>query len=132
MAKILIVEDSPAQILIIRRFLEKAGHTAIVAEDGQAGVDMAMAQKPDLVLMDVIMPHLTGFQATRKITKDPATCHIPVVILTTKDQETDKVWGLRQGARAYLTKPFNEAELANAINDALLNAPAKGVAALAR
>ena len=69
--------------------------------------------------MDVVMPNLNGFQATRLIAKDPATAHIPIVLVTTKDQETDKVWGLRQGAKAYLTKPFNEAALVKVIADLL-------------
>ncbi len=115
MARILIVDDSPSQLMGIRRIVEKLGHEAITAEDGAEGVDKARSELPDLVLMDVVMPNLNGFQATRAITRDPATKHIPVVMVTTKDQETDRVWGMRQGAKAYLSKPFSEAELSDVI-----------------
>lgn len=119
MAKILIVEDSPAQSKAITRLLEKAGHQSLVAEDGNKGVEMCLAEMPDLVLMDVILPNLNGFQATRRLTQDPATAHIPIVIVSTKDMPTDKVWGMRQGAKAYLTKPFNDQELIDTINSQL-------------
>jgi twitching motility two-component system response regulator PilH len=119
MARILIVDDSPSQLMGIRRIVEKLGHEAITAEDGAEGVEKARTELPDLVLMDVVMPNLNGFQATRAITRDPATKHIPVVMVTTKDQETDRVWGMRQGAKAYLSKPFSEAELAEVIEKVL-------------
>ncbi|MCL6618632.1 response regulator [Thermomonas hydrothermalis] len=112
MARILIVDDSPSQLMSIRRIVEKLGHEALTAEDGAAGVEAAKRELPDLILMDVVMPNLNGFQATRSITRDPATKHIPVILVTTKDQDTDRVWGLRQGAKAYITKPFSESELA--------------------
>ena len=115
MARILIVDDSPSQLMGIRRIVEKLGHQALTAEDGQAGVEAAKRELPDLILMDVVMPNLNGFQATRSITRDPATRHIPVVLVTTKDQDTDRVWGMRQGAKAYLTKPFSEVELSDTI-----------------
>lgn len=119
MARILIVDDSPSQQLGMKRIIEKLGHQALTADDGAAGVALAKSEKPDLVLMDVVMPNLNGFQATRQISKDPETAHIPVVLVTTKDQETDKVWGMRQGAKAYLAKPFNEAALVKVINEFL-------------
>ncbi|MCF7220231.1 twitching motility response regulator PilH [Marilutibacter chinensis] len=115
MARILIVDDSPSQLMGIRRIVEKLGHDAITAEDGAAGVDAAKRELPDLVLMDVVMPNLNGFQATRSICRDEATRHIPVVLVTTKDQDTDRVWGMRQGAKAYITKPFTESDLAEVI-----------------
>lgn len=115
MARILIVDDSPSQLAGIRRIVEKLGHETITAEDGQAGVDAARRELPDLILMDVVMPNLNGFQATRSISRDQATAHIPVILVTTKDQETDRVWGMRQGARGYLTKPFTEKELSEVI-----------------
>ena len=90
----------------------------ITAEDGAAGVEVAKRELPDLILMDVVMPNLNGFQATRSISKEPTTSHIPVILVTTKDQDTDKVWGMRQGAKAYITKPFSEAELIEVINAA--------------
>ncbi len=112
MARILIVDDSPSQLMSIRRIVEKLGHDALTAEDGAAGVEAAKREVPDLVLMDVVMPNLNGFQATRSISREPTTRHIPVILVTTKDQDTDRVWGMRQGAKAYITKPFSEAELA--------------------
>ena len=119
MARILIVDDSPSQLMGIRRIVEKLGHEAVTAEDGAAGVEAAKRELPDLILMDVVMPNLNGFQATRSITRDPTTKHIPVILVTTKDQDTDRVWGMRQGAKAYLTKPFSEAELAQAIAETI-------------
>lgn len=119
MARILIVDDSPSQLMGIQRIVEKLGHEALVAEDGAAGVEVARKELPDLVLMDVVMPNLNGFQATRSICRDETTKHIPVVLVTTKDQETDRVWGMRQGARAYITKPFNEADLTEVLEQLL-------------
>jgi twitching motility two-component system response regulator PilH len=115
MARILIVDDSPSQLMGIRRIVEKLGHEALTAEDGAAGVEVAKRELPDLILMDVVMPNLNGFQATRSISREPTTKHIPVILVTTKDQETDRMWGMRQGAKAYLTKPFSEDELSAAI-----------------
>ncbi len=115
MARILIVDDSPSQLLGIQRIVEKLGHQILTATDGAAGVETAKAELPDLVLMDVVMPNLNGFQATRTLARDEATRHIPVILVTTKDQDTDRMWGMRQGARAYLTKPFSESDLSDVI-----------------
>ena len=115
MARILIVDDSPSQLLGIQRIVEKLGHTWITAEDGVRGVEVAKRELPDMVLMDVVMPNLNGFQATRTLARDEATRHIPVILVTTKDQDTDRMWGMRQGAKAYLTKPFSEDELSEVI-----------------
>ncbi|MBD7986694.1 twitching motility response regulator PilH [Luteimonas sp. Sa2BVA3] len=123
MARILIVDDSPSQLMGIRRIVESLGHEALTAEDGAAGVEAAKRELPDLILMDVVMPNLNGFQATRSITRDPTTKHIPVILVTTKDQETDKVWGMRQGARAYITKPFSDTELSQVISSAISDDP---------
>ena len=119
MARILIVDDSPSQLMGIRRIVEKLGHEAVTAEDGAAGVEAAKRELPDLVLMDVVMPNLNGFQATRSICREETPRHIPVVLVTTKDQDTDRVWGMRQGAKAYITKPFNEADLAEVLGQLL-------------
>ncbi len=129
MARILIVDDSPSQLMGIRRIVESLGHEALTAEDGAAGVAAAKRELPDLILMDVVMPNLNGFQATRSITRDPATKHIPVVLVTTKDQETDKVWGMRQGACAYIIKPFSDTELSETINRAIAPQPTPPAAA---
>ncbi|MFO1493927.1 MAG: response regulator [Lysobacterales bacterium] len=119
MARVLIVDDSPSQLLVLKRIVEGQGHEVITAEDGQQGVDMAKKHVPDLILMDVVMPNLNGFQATRTIAREKTTSHIPVILVTTKDQETDRVWGLRQGAKGYITKPVNEAQLVQAIREHL-------------
>jgi twitching motility two-component system response regulator PilH len=115
MARILIVDDSPTETYRFKEILERNGHGVLEASNGADGVAMAKAELPDLVLMDVVMPGINGFQATRQITKGPETAHIPVVIVTTKDQETDRVWGKRQGAKDYLTKPVDEALLMQVI-----------------
>ncbi|MFY0663648.1 MAG: twitching motility response regulator PilH [Natronospirillum sp.] len=117
MAKILIVDDSPTETYAFRTMLEKHGHHVIAAENGADGVAMARKELPDIVLMDIVMPGLNGFQATRQLSKGDDTAHIPVIIVTTKDQETDKVWGKRQGARGYLVKPVEEQTLLNTIAD---------------
>ena len=115
MSRVLIVDDSPSQLVGMKRTVEKLGHQVITAEDGAAGVEVAKRELPDLILMDVVMPNLNGFQATRTISKDPKTSHIPIILVTTKDQDTDRVWGMRQGAKAYITKPFNDNDLAEII-----------------
>ncbi len=115
MARILIVDDSPTETYRFREILEKHGHQVLEAANGADGVAMARAEQPDLVLMDVVMPGLNGFQATRQLSKGEDTAHIPIVIVTTKDQETDRVWGKRQGARDYLTKPVDETLLMQTI-----------------
>ena len=115
MARILVVDDSPTETEAFRVMLEKNGHEVLSAENGADGVAVARQEKPDVVLMDIVMPGLNAFQATRQLTKDAETQHIPVIIVTTKDQETDRVWGKRQGASGYLVKPVVEATLLSEI-----------------
>ncbi|MEQ3633123.1 MAG: twitching motility response regulator PilH [Thalassolituus sp.] len=115
MARILVVDDSPTETEAFRSVLEKNGHEVLNAENGADGVAMARQELPDLVLMDIVMPGLNGFQATRQLTRSPETKNIPVVIVTTKDQETDRVWGKRQGASGYLVKPVSESRLLSEI-----------------
>lgn len=110
MAKILIVDDSKSQQFEMTKIVEKLGHSVICADNGASGVLMAAKEMPDLILMDVVMPELNGFQATRQISKNPQTEGIPIIMVSTKDQETDKVWGERQGAKGYVTKPINKKE----------------------
>jgi twitching motility two-component system response regulator PilH len=116
MAKVLIVDDSPTETYKLREILESHGHSVIEAANGADGVAVARAELPDLVLMDVVMPGLNGFQATRQLTKGSDTAHIPIIIVTTKDQETDRVWGQRQGAKDYLTKPVDEEVLMRTVD----------------
>ncbi len=115
MATILIVDDSSTQIHVLQKMLVKNGYDTVVAEDGDKAVAVAREKLPDLILMDVVMPGLNGFQATRHITKTEDTKHIPVIMLSSKDQETDKVWAERQGAKGYLTKPVKEKDLMSEI-----------------
>ena len=122
MAQILIVDDSPTEAHVLKGMLEKHGFQVETAENGTEGIERAKALKPDLILMDVVMPGLNGFQATRQLTKAPETSDIPVIIVTTKDQETDRVWGMRQGARDFLSKPVAEKTLMEKINLVLATA----------
>ena len=119
MAKVLVVDDSPTEVHTFRKMLEKHGHEVIEAANGADGVVRAKEKLPDIVLMDVVMPGLNGFQATRQLSKTPETSHIPVVIVTSKDQETDRVWGSRQGAKGYLVKPVDENVLMDTIKSLL-------------
>ncbi len=119
MAQILIVDDSPTEIHVLKTMLEKNGHQTVSATSGEEGVEMATKTMPDLILMDIVMPGMNGFKATRLISKNKETSGIPIIIVTTKDQETDRVWGMRQGATDYLTKPAQEKELIEKINAAL-------------
>ena len=112
---ILVVDDSATERHITGGILTKGGYTVTFAEDGESGIAKTKSDMPDLVVMDVVMPGLNGFQATRAITTDEATKHIPVIICTTKGQETDKIWGLRQGAKDYVSKPVDPAELLSKI-----------------
>ena len=115
MARILIIDDSPTETFRFKEILTKHGYEVLEATNGADGVTMAQAELPDLVLMDVVMPGMNGFQATRQISKGKETQRIPVVIVSTKDQATDRVWGKRQGASDYLTKPIDEQQLIDVI-----------------
>ncbi len=112
---VLVVDDSPTDTHVLSEMLQKNGFNVITASSGEEGIEIARAQRPDLVLMDVVMPGMSGFEATRAIAKDKETGGIPVIICTTKNQETDKAWGLRQGASDYVVKPVQEAELISKI-----------------
>ncbi len=120
MTKILIVDDSPTEVHVLTTMLTKNGHDVVVATCGEDGVEMAKTEKPDLILMDVVMPGMNGFQATRQLSRNEDTAAIPVIVVTTKDQETDKVWAMRQGAKDYLVKPVREKALIERVNKALL------------
>lgn len=109
--KILIVDDSPVERQHLLEALSKQGFQCVTAENGEEAITKSKSESPDLILMDVVMPGTNGFQATRTIARDTATQHIPVILCTTKSQETDKVWGMRQGAKGYLVKPINAKEL---------------------
>ena len=116
---LLVVDDSPTETFRFKELLSKHGYEIIVANNGADGVAMAKQNKPAAVLMDVVMPGLNGFQATRQITRDPDTKNIPVIIVSTKDQETDRIWGQRQGAKGYLVKPVSDNDLLDTISKVL-------------
>ena len=109
--KVLVVDDSMTQRVILSAILAGQGYEIITANDGAEAVIKATNELPDLIVMDVVMPNLNGFQATRAITTDETTWHIPVILLTSKDMDSDRIWGMRQGATAFLSKPVDEAEL---------------------
>ena len=111
MALIMIVDDSPTEVHVFKKALEKHGFETVSASDGEECLNLARTVRPDLILMDIVMPGINGFQATRTLTRDPQTRAIPVVMISSKSQETDKIWGMRQGAADYLTKPVTEAVL---------------------
>ena len=116
MARILLIEDSPTDRAVFTQWLEKAGHEVLSTDNAEDGLQMARSQLPQLVLMDVVLPGMSGFQATRALTRDAATSKIPVLIVSTKSMETDRAWGMRQGAVDYVVKPPREEDLLERIN----------------
>ena len=119
MSKVLIVDDSPAQLHSLRRIVEQAGHETLTADSGEQALRLAADERPAVILMDIVMPGMNGFQATRHLVQGEHTRNIPVILVSTRTAETDRVWGLRQGARAYVTKPVNPATLLSAISGAM-------------
>jgi twitching motility two-component system response regulator PilH len=111
MALILIVDDSPTELHVMKNALEKHGFRTATAVDGAEGVRLAREIRPDMIFMDIVMPGMNGYQATRALSHDPDTATIPIVMVSSKGQESDKVWGLRQGAVDYMIKPVSPAQL---------------------
>jgi twitching motility two-component system response regulator PilH len=108
---VLIVDDSKTELMYLTDLLEKMGMSVRTAENAEEALRRLAEQKPDLILMDVVMPGQNGFQLTRAISRTPDFADVPIIMCTSKNQETDRVWGMRQGARDYITKPVNAAEL---------------------
>jgi twitching motility two-component system response regulator PilH len=119
MALILIVDDSPTEVHVMQMALERSGFQTAAAANGAEGIKKAKEMKPDLIFMDVVMPGINGFQATRTLANDPATRTIPIIMVTTKGQETDRIWGMRQGAVDYLVKPVAPQKLVEKAQAAL-------------
>jgi twitching motility two-component system response regulator PilH len=115
----MIIDDSPTDTHLLEQMLNRHGYATLTAPNADEGLEIAKSMHPDLILMDVVMPGLNGFQATRELASDPVTTGIPVIIVTRKDQEADRLWGMRQGARDYLTKPINEDRLMSLVNEAI-------------
>ncbi len=109
--KILVVDDSATERFFFAELLSKNGFEVVTAENGAEAVEKATSERPDLILMDVVMPGQNGFQVTRTISRDPVTAHIPIIICTSKSQETDRYWGMKQGARDYVVKPVDPLDL---------------------
>ena len=109
--KIMVVDDSPTERLVLTDLLTRNGYVVVAADSGEQAIVMAKQELPDLILMDDVMPGMNGYQATRTITREEATRHIPIIMCTSKNLETDRVWGMRQGARDYVTKPVDPGEL---------------------
>ena len=114
--RILIVDDSPTAVYAIRKILRSSRYTTLEASDGLSAVELAKTEQPDLILMDIVMPGMNGFEATRILTKEPATNHIPIIIISGTDQPSDRIWGTKLGAKGFLAKPVNKKELLNLIN----------------
>ncbi|OOG50742.1 response regulator [Polaromonas sp. C04] len=109
--KVLVVDDSKTELMVLTEMLEKNGMSVKTAENAEEAFRRLAQEKPDLILMDVVMPGKNGFQVTRAISRDPQYADVPIIMCTSKTQETDRVWGMRQGARDYITKPVDASEL---------------------
>ena len=109
--KVLVVDDSKTELMFMTDLLQKNGFSVKTAENADDAFRRLAEEKPDLILMDVVMPGQNGFQLTRAITRDPLYADVPIIMCTSKNQETDRVWGMRQGARDYIVKPVNADEL---------------------
>ncbi len=116
----MLVEDTPSQMDLMDSYLRESGHTIIRITDSKEALNKAVEQKPDVIVTDVVMPGLSGFELCRRLKNNPATAKIPVVICSSKDQQIDRLWGMKQGATAYLTKPFSREELVRAVNLAMV------------
>ena len=116
MARILLIEDSPTDVAVLSQLLQRNGHEVLTSGSAEDGIELCKRELPDLVLMDVVLPGMNGFQATRALTRDADTSHIPVLIVSTKSMETDRAWGMRQGAVDYVVKPPREEDLLERIN----------------
>jgi twitching motility two-component system response regulator PilH len=114
--KIMVVDDSRTERTVMESMLKKRGYEVLLVDNGATAIERSSKEQPDVVLMDVVMPGLNGFQATRAISHAETTKHIPIIICSTKDAETDRIWGMRQGAKDYVTKPVDEAELLKKID----------------
>lgn len=115
MAKILIADDSLAELQILQATLQPTGHQIVTAMDGEAAEEKVKSEKIDLIILDVIMPKKNGFQVCRDIKSNEQYKNIPIIMVTSKDQESDKFWGMKQGADEYLTKPFKPEDLLKAV-----------------
>ena len=112
---ILVVEDTPSEMELMVHYLRDSGCTVICAVTAQEALEKSAHQPPDVIVSDVVMPGMSGFELCRSLKKQPATAHVPIVLCTSKDQDIDRLWGMRQGADAYLTKPYTRDQLVQAV-----------------
>lgn len=119
MATVLIVEDALSEMKLMSHYLQEEGFSVIAAATGSEGLDKAIAQRPDVIVTDVVMPGISGFELCRKLKRTPETQTVPVVICSSKKQDIDRLWGMRQGANAYLTKPYTRSQLVQIVKSVL-------------
>lgn len=115
MATVLVVEDTPSQMELMNIFLQEGGYTVIRANDAKEGLEKARQHQPDAIITDVVMPGMSGFEFCRKLKKDLDTKKIPIIFCSSKNKDIDRIWGMRQGADLYLTKPFTKHQLIGAV-----------------
>jgi len=118
---ILIIDDSRTVVHALKSMLEPAGYITIAAADGTRGIELAIEQRPSLILMDIVMPGINGFKATRLLRKEPRTEHVPIVIMSGNEQATERFWGMRLGANDFLSKPISRGDLFGTLEDMLAN-----------
>ena len=119
MQTILVVDDTPSELALITNFLKESGFSVVVATDAKEALAKAADHKPDVVITDVVMPGMSGFELCRTLKKNEATKNTPIVVCTSKNQELDRLWGMKQGANAYVTKPFTQEELLRAVKSVM-------------
>lgn len=116
MAKVLIVDDSQIYRFKLRKLVEAKGHEALTANNGEEALQQAREEQPDIILMDIVMPGMSGYEAKRSLARDPSTTHIPVIFVSSRSADSDRIWGMRLGAAGYVTKPVNPDQLDSAID----------------
>lgn len=116
---VLVVEDTQSEMELMSHYLRESGCRVICANTAQEALDKAAEQRPDVIVTDVVMPGMSGFELCRSLKKQPETTHVPIVICTSKNQDIDRLWGMKQGADAYVTKPYTQDQLVHAVTSVL-------------
>jgi two-component system, chemotaxis family, response regulator PixH len=112
---ILIVDDTPSEMELIRYYLNEGGYSVIGTDSPKSALEQAIEHQPNVIITDVVMPGMSGFELCRTLKKHPATGHVPIIICSSKSEEIDRLWGMKQGADVYLTKPFTRDDLLRAV-----------------
>jgi chemotaxis family two-component system response regulator PixH len=118
-ATVLLVEDTPSELELMTHYLREEGYSVLNAITAPEALNKAVAQVPDVIVTDVVMPGMSGFELCRSLKRNPSTAKVPVIICSSKNQEIDRLWGMKQGADAYLTKPFTRETLVKVIRSVL-------------